>query len=214
MSALQLPSQLLSDRAYAALRDRLVSLRIPPGAPIDEEALTGELGVGRTPVREAIRRLALERLVVVYPRRGTFAAAINITSLTDITDVRVPLEAHAAERAAVLCDDDDRREADGLIAELEAAESSQRSLIELDARVHRLVYRCCRNPYLEQDLDRYLNMSLRIWHLTWNRLPPLQERVREHCQLLEAIRDGDAERAREIARAHVIAFADEMRGAL
>jgi DNA-binding GntR family transcriptional regulator len=214
MSALQLPSQLLSDRAYAALRDRLVSLRIPPGAPIDEEALTGELGVGRTPVREAIRRLALERLVVVYPRRGTFAAAINITSLTDITDVRVPLEAHAAERAAVLCDDDDRREADGLIAELQAAESSQRSLIELDARVHRFVYRCCRNPYLEQDLDRYLNMSLRIWHLTWDRLPPLQERVREHCQLLEAIRDGDAERAREIARAHVIAFADEMRGAL
>jgi DNA-binding GntR family transcriptional regulator len=214
MSALQLPSQLLSDRAYVALRDRLVSLRIPPGAPIDEEALTGELGVGRTPVREAIRRLALERLVVVYPRRGTFAAAINITSLTDITDVRVPLEAHAAERAAVLCDDDDRREADGLIAELEAAESSQRSLIELDARVHRFVYRCCRNPYLEQDLDRYLNMSLRIWHLTWDRLPPLQERVREHCQLLEAIRDGDAERAREIARAHVIAFADEMRGAL
>jgi DNA-binding GntR family transcriptional regulator len=214
MSALQLPSQLLSDRAYAALRDRLVSLRIPPGAPIDEEALTGELGVGRTPVREAIRRLALERLVVVYPRRGTFAAAINITSLTDITDVRVPLEAHAAERAAVLCDDDDRREADGLIAELEAAESSQRSLIELDARVHRFVYRCCRNPYLEQDLDRYLNMSLRIWHLTWDRLPPLQERVREHCQLLEAIRDGDPERAREIARAHVIAFADEMRGAL
>jgi DNA-binding GntR family transcriptional regulator len=214
MSALQLPAQLLSDRAYAALRDRLVSLRIPPGAPIDEEALTGELGVGRTPVREAIRRLALERLVVVYPRRGTFAAAINITSLTDITDVRVPLEAHAAERAAVLCDEDDRREADGLIAELEAAESSQRSLIELDARVHRFVYRCCRNPYLEQDLDRYLNMSLRIWHLTWNRLPPLQERVREHCQLLEAIRDGDPERAREIARAHVIAFADEMRGAL
>jgi DNA-binding GntR family transcriptional regulator len=214
MSALQLPSQLLSDRAYVALRDRLVSLRIPPGAPIDEEALTGELGVGRTPVREAIRRLALERLVVVYPRRGTFAAAINITSLTDITDVRVPLEAHAAERAAVLCDDDDRREADGLIAELQAAESSQRSLIELDARVHRFVYRCCRNPYLEQDLDRYLNMSLRIWHLTWDRLPPLQERVREHCQLLEAIRDGDAERAREIARAHVIAFADEMRGAL
>jgi DNA-binding GntR family transcriptional regulator len=214
MSALQLPSQLLSDRAYAALRDRLVSLRIAPGAPIDEEALTGELGVGRTPVREAIRRLALERLVVVYPRRGTFAAAINITSLTDITDVRVPLEAHAAERAAVLCDDDDRREADGLIAELEVAESSQRSLIELDARVHRFVYRCCRNPYLEQDLDRYLNMSLRIWHLTWDRLPPLQERVREHCQLLEAIRDGDAEGAREIARAHVIAFADEMRGAL
>ena len=63
-------------------------LSIPPGAPIDEEALTRELGVGRTPVREAVRRLALEGLVVVYPRRGTFASSINITSLSDVTDVR------------------------------------------------------------------------------------------------------------------------------
>jgi DNA-binding GntR family transcriptional regulator len=214
MSSLQLPSELLSDRAYAALRDRLVSLQIPPGAPIDEEALTGELGVGRTPVREAIRRLALESLVVVYPRRGTFAAAINITSLTDLTDVRTVLEAHAAERAARLRDEDDRRQAAQLIGDLRAVESSQRSLIERDARVHRFVYRCSRNPYLEQDLDRYLNMSLRIWHLTWDRLPPLAARVQEHCQLLDAIRAGDAERAADIARAHVRAFADEMRGAL
>jgi DNA-binding GntR family transcriptional regulator len=214
MSSLQLPSELLSDRAYAALRDRLVALRIPPGAPIDEESLTAELGVGRTPVREAIRRLALEGLVVVYPRRGTFAAAINITSLTDLTDVRTVLEAHAAERAARLRDDDDGVAAERLIDELRAAESSQRSLIELDARVHRFVYRCSRNPYLEQDLDRYLNMSLRIWHLTWDRLPPLEARVREHCELLEAIRDGDAERAGRVARDHVRAFADEMRGAL
>jgi DNA-binding GntR family transcriptional regulator len=214
MSSLQLPSELLSDRADAALRDRLVALRIPPGAPIDEESLTAELGVGRTPVREAIRRLALEGLVVVYPRRGTFAAAINITSLTDLTDVRTVLEAHAAERAARLRDDDDGAAAERLIDELRAAESSQRSLIELDARVHRFVYRCSRNPYLEQDLDRYLNMSLRIWHLTWDRLPPLEARVREHCELLEAIRDGDAERAGRVARDHVRAFADEMRGAL
>jgi len=214
MSSLQLPSELLSDRAYAALRDRLVALQIPPGAPIDEESLTGELGVARTPVREAIRRLALEGLVVVYPRRGTFASAINITSLTDLTDVRTVLEAHAAERAARLRDEDDRAAAGRLIEELGAAESSQRSLIELDARVHRFVYRCSRNPYLEQDLDRYLNMSLRIWHLTWDRLPPLEQRVREHCDLLEAIRDGDAGRAARIAHDHVRAFADEMRGAL
>src|SRR3954468_19858700 len=133
MSSLQLPSELLSDRAYAALRDRLVALRIPPGAPIDEESLTGELGVGRTPVREAIRRLALEGLVVVYPRRGTFATAINITSLSDITDVRVQLEARGAERPAELAGAADREEAAALIESLDGAEPSQRSLIELDA---------------------------------------------------------------------------------
>jgi DNA-binding GntR family transcriptional regulator len=165
-------------------------------------------------VREAVRRLVLEGLVVVYPRRGTFATAINLTSLSDITDVRLQLEPHAAERAARLADDRDRGEAHELIARLDAAAASQRSLIELDAHVHRFVYRCSRNPYLAQDLDRYLNMSLRIWHLTWNRLPPLHDRVREHRELLEAIAGGDAERARAIAHAHVLAFAGEMRAVL
>src|SRR6266581_2511510 len=121
---------LLSDRAYVALRDRLIPLALPPGGPIDEDALTRERGVGRTPVREALRRLALEGLVVIYPRRGTFAASINITSLSDITDVRAQLEPHAAERAAALADADDRREAAGLVAELDAVAASQASLIE------------------------------------------------------------------------------------
>ena len=67
---------------------------------------------------------------------------------------------------------------------------------------------------LAQDLDRYLNMSLRIWRLTWDRLPPLRERVREHCDLLDAIRLGQPERARSVAEAHVRAFAEEMRAAL
>ena len=80
--------------------------------------------------------------------------------------------------------------------------------------MHRFVYRCSRNPYLAQDLDRYLNMSLRIWHLTWDRLPPLSDRMREHRDLLAAIRDGNAAAARSVAEAHVRAFADEMRAAL
>ena len=205
---------LLSDRAYAALRDRLISLAIPPGAPIDEDALTRELGVGRTPVREAVRRLALEGLVVVFPRRGTFASSIDMTSLSDITDVRCQLEPHAAARAATLADAGDRTEAAGLMSELERAAADQRSLIELDARVHRFVHRCSRNPYLVRDLDRYLNMSLRIWHLTFDRLPPLDDPVREHRALLEAIARGDAEAARAIALEHVLGFAREMRAAL
>jgi DNA-binding GntR family transcriptional regulator len=206
--------ELLSERAYLALRDRLVMLVIEPGAPIDEDRLIRELGVGRTPVREALRRLALEGLVVVYPRRGTFAAPINITSLSDITDVRGQLEAHAASRAARLADADDRIEAQGLIAELQSDVTSQRGLIDLDTRVHRFVHRCSRNPYLAQDLDRYLNMSLRIWLLTFERLPPLDERVREHCALLGAICRGDAERARTLALEHVQAFDRAIRAAL
>jgi len=161
-----------------------------------------------------VRRLALEGLVVVYPRRGTFASTIDITSLSDITDVRSQLEPHAAARAAALADEADRQEAAALVAELERAAASQRSLIELDARVHRFVHRCSRNPYLARDLDRYLNMSLRIWHLTFDRLPPLDDPVREHRALLEAIGRGDAEAARAIALEHVLGFARQMRAAL
>jgi DNA-binding GntR family transcriptional regulator len=80
--------------------------------------------------------------------------------------------------------------------------------------VHRFIHSCSRNPYLARDLDRYLNMSLRIWHLTFDRLPPLRDRVAEHRELLQAIVDGDAAAARSIALAHVVAFAREMRAAL
>src|ERR1700756_4957167 len=109
--------ELLADRAYADLRDRIVTLRIAPGAPIDEDALGSELQIGRTPVREAIKRLALENLVTVFPRRGTFASEINITDLADICDVRVQLEGHAAYRAAQRITPAHRSELDGLIAE-------------------------------------------------------------------------------------------------
>ena len=72
MSVPAASGELLADRAYAELRDRIVTLAIPPGAPINEDALGRDLEMGRTPVREAIKRLALERLVTVFPRRGTF----------------------------------------------------------------------------------------------------------------------------------------------
>src|SRR5579862_2319971 len=104
------PRALLADRAYVELRDRIVTLQIAPGAPIDEDFLGRELAMGRTPVREAIKRLALESLVTVFPRRGTFASEINITDLNHISDVRMVLEGHAAYRAAQRITAEQRRE--------------------------------------------------------------------------------------------------------
>lgn len=69
-----------AERAYLAIHDMLVSLEIRPGAPINEDRLTRQLGIGRTPVREALKRLETERLVVIYPRRGSFATDIHIAS--------------------------------------------------------------------------------------------------------------------------------------
>src|ERR1700728_3785496 len=136
---------LLADRAYRALRDRLVTLQIPPGSPIDEDAIGRELKMGRTPIREAIKRLALENLVTVFPRRGTFAAEINIKDLAQITEVRAVLEARAAALAAERLNDAGREELTALIEELRAQRGGDdmQALMELDTRIHRFVYRAC-----------------------------------------------------------------------
>ncbi len=210
------PRELLADRAYAELRDRLVTLRIAPGAPIDEDVLGNELEMGRTPVREAIKRLALENLVTVFPRRGTFASEINITDLAHISDVRMHLEAHAAARAAQRITEPQRAELKRLLKELGESQGSDdvEALMALDARVHRFIYRCAGNPYMEETLARYLNLSLRIWHLVIDRLPHLFMRVHEHDDVLNAIAAGDAVRASQIVAEHVGTFEREIRAVL
>jgi DNA-binding GntR family transcriptional regulator len=207
---------LLADRAYRALRDRLVTLRIPPGSPIDEDAIGRELKMGRTPVREAIKRLALENLVTVFPRRGTFASEINITDLAHISDVRAQLEGHAAYRAAERITDTQRTELAGLLVELDVRKGAEdlEMLMELDATVHRFIYRCAGNPFLEETLGRYLNLSLRIWYLVIDRLPHLFARVHEHEEVLHAIESGQAERARNILTGHIATFEREIRSVL
>lgn len=207
---------LMADRAYAELRDRVVTLRIPPGAPINEDALGKELAMGRTPVREAIKRLSLENLITVFPRRGTFASEINITDLAHIADVRAVLEGHAARRAAQRLTAEQRAQLDGLLAELDRNHAGEDAdeLMALDARVHRFIYRCAGNPYLEETLTRYFNLSLRIWHLVIGRLPHLFANVLEHRLLLEAISGGDRERSARIAAEHVAHFEREIRSVL
>ena len=207
---------MLADRAYVELRDRIVTLRIPPGAPIDEDLLGGELKMGRTPVREAIKRLALENLVTVFPRRGTFASEINITDLNHISDVRIVLEGHAAFRAAERITDAQRAELEDLLGQLARSQGSDdaEELMALDARVHRFIYRCTGNPYLEETLTRYFNLSLRIWHLVLDRLPHLFARVHEHDDVLRAIAAGQASRAQAVLCEHIATFEREIRTVL
>jgi DNA-binding GntR family transcriptional regulator len=206
----------LADRAYAAIRDQLVSLRLPPGSAMDEEAIAAELGMGRTPVREAIKRLALEDLVEIYPRRGTFAAEIHITDLAAIFEVRLPLEGDAAFLAAQRRSAAQALEVQALLDDVRrlAATPDAGELMALDGRVHRLVYACADNRFLEATLTRYLNLSLRIWHLALPRVPNLLDRMHEHADLLLAVRDRKPDEARAIVREHVSTFEREIRAVL
>jgi DNA-binding GntR family transcriptional regulator len=77
-----------AEHAYLELRERIIDMRLPPGAALNEDDLMAELKVGRTPMREAVRRLESERMLTVYPRRGTISADVNIRDLKAISDAR------------------------------------------------------------------------------------------------------------------------------
>jgi len=204
-----------SEEAYARILERIVSLEMPPGSVVNEARLREELRIGRTPIREALQRLARENLVKPIPHRGTFVTDVNITDLARITEVRVVLEAHAARLAAEKLGSADRGSLQGLLDELRRNRiTDQRDLMHLDQRIHRAIYRAARNPFLEATLERYFNLSLRLWYLVLDREIRLREAVEEHVELLRGILAGDAELAQTIMRRHVTNFEREIRKVL
>ncbi len=208
-------AQSLSDRAYYKIRELIVTLELAPGAIVSERDLQDRLGVGRTPVREALQRLEGECLVEVYPRRGIFVSNVNVLDLAVLSEVRSVLEGFAARLAAERSTADDREQTLALIAELgELTAADERLLIELDQRIHRHVYRCAHNPFLETTLDGYYVLTLRIWFLALERVTRLDDAVREHLELLEAIRDGDPASAEDAMRRHVAGFEQAIRRVL
>src|SRR5690625_1562354 len=207
------PTDQLSQQAYFRLRDRIVTLALPPGSLVNERELAEELGLGRTPIRDALRRLADDGLVEVYPRRGIYVGPIDVGDLGAISEIRVELEGFVARLAAQRHQPSDRHHLEALRAELASpsAALAQLAFIHLDQRIHRLIYRLARNPLLEVSLDRYYVLALRLWFLALERLHQLEAAVDEHQQLLSAIVDADAVAAERIARDHVMDFERSIR---
>jgi DNA-binding GntR family transcriptional regulator len=207
----------LADKAYVAIRDRLIMLAIRPGDPIDDDELAKDLGVGRTPVREALKRLEGDRLVVSYPRRGTFATGMDISDLAHISEIRAQLEPLAARRAAERAARVGHGELDELatgIEQLDVGAIDRTELMRWDLAVHRAIYRAAGNPHLEDVLIRYDNLATRIFCLFLDRLPTVDEHVGEHAELLRAIAAGDADRADDLAREHVLGFEQAIRAVI
>jgi DNA-binding GntR family transcriptional regulator len=204
----------LAERAYVAIRQLIVTLDLEPGSVIAERELVERLGIGRTPVREALRRLAQEGLVEVYPRRGMFVTDVDVRKLAQLSEVRAVLEPEAARLAAERLAEPGRAELEELLHDLDGDGLDDPALMALDERIHRAVYRWARNELLEATLERYYVLALRIWSVALDRQQELHDAVQEHRALLEAIRDGDEERAEATMRDHVENFEQAMRRVL
>lgn len=208
----------LADRAYLAVRDQLIMLDIQPGEPIDDDELAKALGVGRTPVREALKRLEGDRLVVSFPRRGTFATGMDIADLAHISEIRVQLEPLAARRAAERAPRSTRTELDELASRIEDVDivgTDRTEVMRWDLAVHRSIYRAANNPHLEDVLIRYDNLATRIHCMFLDRLTTTDMHVvAEHVALLRAIAAGEADRADDLAREHVLGFERAIRAVI
>jgi len=207
----------LADRAYIQLREEIITAELPPGALLREDELTERLGLGRTPVREAIQRLSGDGYVTILPRRGTLVSEISITALAAIYEVRARLESWAARLAAERATEADRREAEQLRRDIDAIppEAGYEALLATDRRIHRFAYRCAKNEYLAETLDHYHNLSLRILHIALRRYPMLttglQDVLEEQRELLDAVCRNDGDTAERVATAHIRRFEREIR---
>ncbi|GAA2405075.1 GntR family transcriptional regulator [Mycolicibacterium llatzerense] len=203
-----------ADRAYLVIRDKLIMLDIRPNEAIVESELAAELKLGRTPVREALKRLEVDRLVVSFPRRGTFATGVDVADLRHISQIRVNLEPVAARSAAENASAEVRAGLLKLADRTEAldVENIHRDeLMRWDLRAHRAIYRSTGNPHLEDVLVRYDNLATRIFCLFLDRLPTVARHVGEHAELLRTIAAGDGDAAAQIALDHVTGFEKAVR---
>ena len=205
-----------ADRAYEQLLRRLVLLDIAPGDAINELELAAEFDLGRTPIREALKRLEQDHLVTSFPRRGTFAASIDPKDLAMISELRAVLEPIAAQKAAAARGGRYREEYEELLRKLSALapDADPRTTLELDLDTHRLVYSSIDNHHLTDTLRRLDNLATRIWGLVSDRIPNIGSHVHEHTALLRAILDGDGNHAADLAVKHVRDFEATVRAAL
>ena len=204
------PMTSLSDQAYEQLRRHIVRLDFEPGAVLREDDLRQRLGIGRTPIREAIQRLAREQLVTIVPRKGVFVSGIDVSELSLLYETRAVLEPYAARLAAA------RGEAqhwDAMAAAL-AATSAATDLLDADRLCHEIMWEAAGNRFLVDTLDTLYAQSDRLWHMYLADVADMDHAVAEHVGILEALRRGDGDVAAELVEAHVRSFDEQVRAAV
>ena len=206
----------LSQQAYVHIRRKIVSLELPPGSVIDEANLRAELGFGRTPIREAMQRLSLEKLVTIVPRRGMFVAEIGITDLQRLFEVRVVLESTAARLAALRGMENHWHQMEAVLVELpdNGQPTDNQSLIGIDETCHKIIYEAADNKFLQDTLTTLYALSLRLWYFSLSKVGDMQGAVLEHKSILDALRASDPGSAALLLEQHIRTFQEEIQSAM
>ncbi|MDW3219437.1 MAG: GntR family transcriptional regulator [Acidimicrobiales bacterium] len=204
----------LSEQAYADLRTMIVRLELAPGDVLREDDLRARLGIGRTPIREALQRLAREHFVTVIPRRGMFVAGIDVSELSMLFETRTVLEPYAARLAAARGTDEHWTRMDAELKATTKARGDNERLMAIDRRCHELMWQAAGNRFLLDTLDTLYAQSDRLWHLYLAEVADMSHAVSEHRTILDALRSGDGDRVADLVEAHVRSFDGDIRAAV
>jgi DNA-binding GntR family transcriptional regulator len=187
----------LTDEAYAQLEEQIVTMQLPPGSAVSEAMLSERLGIGRTPIREALQRLAREHLVVVLPQRGILVSEIDVKRQLRLLEVRREVERLIVRCAARRATPAEREEFAQLAASMYRAadRNDARSFVRGDKRFNDLCLAAARNEFAAGAMSLMHGLARRFWYLHYRQAADLPETARLHADTAQAIADGDERRA-------------------
>ena len=196
----------LKDLVYLELKHKILTGEIVSQTRLMEIDLSEKMNVSRTPIREAIKRLADDGLVKVEPRRGAYVANISIKDMLDVFEVREDMEGFVAKLAAQRITDEEKSELKAIAEEyekaIEEADDKER-IIELDEKFHNFIVKCSGNETLSELVHYVQELSLRFRYLYYDDSSLYESTAEQHNRIMEAINSGRDEEARTEADAHV-----------
>ena len=199
----------LKDLVYLELKHKILTGEIISQTRLMEIDLSEKMNVSRTPIREAIKRLADDGLVKVEPRRGAYVANISIKDMLDVFEVREDMEGFVAKLAAQRITDDEKQQLRAIAREYEEAiekADDKEVIIELDEKFHNFIVKCSGNETLSELVKYVQELSLRFRYLYYDDFSLYESTAEQHNRIMEAVNAGRDEEARAEADSHVKAL--------
>jgi DNA-binding GntR family transcriptional regulator len=195
----------LREIVFETIRNAIISGNLKPGERVMEVQMAESLGVSRTPVREAIRKLELEGLVIMLPRKGAYVADLSVKDLTEVLEIRASLEGLAAGLASIRIDEAEIEELEVRALKFHKAIENEDvdALILMDLEFHDAIFRASRNERLIQLNNNLREQVQRFREIYHKKVNKSKETSKEHYEMVEAISNRDVDKAEKLARVHI-----------
>lgn len=194
----------LRDIVFETLRDAIINQVLKPGERLMEIQLADEMGVSRTPVREAIRKLELEGLVVMVPRKGAYVAGVSMKDIHEVFELRSALEGLAVTLAAERITDAELEELERqVVKESEEREADINTIVYIDTTIHDMIYQAARNQRLVQFISILQEQLQRFRAASLSKPGRSKTALEEHKKIVEALAERNGKLAAKLAREHI-----------